>query len=137
MIIDKDKKEVKEKIEIWEKRGDFIRKLLELMENSKEGFWIDIQKRDLEFGVKNMIKEKPNRGRIKIFFHSEDKPVVFFYKVSSVPHSIDRFSYGVVLPSINTKIEEMKEWLDFLVSGLSPEKRPSNLRRSFPFDIPE
>ncbi len=137
MIIEKEKKEVKEKLDTWAKKGNFIEKLLNLMENSREEFWVDTSKNDLELGVKNIIKGKPNRGRIKIFFHSENKPVVFFYKVSTVPHSIDRFSYGVVLPSMNSEEKEVKEWIDFLVSGLSPEKRPSNLKRSFPFDIPE
>ncbi len=137
MIIEKEKKEVKEKLENWAKRGNPVGKLLNVIENSEMEFWVDTSKNDLEFGVKNLIKGKPNRGRIKIFFHSENKPVIFFYKVSTVPHSIDRFSYGVVLPSSNPEEKEIEEWVDFLVSGLSPEKRPPNLKRSFPFDIPE
>ncbi|MGQ9618440.1 MAG: hypothetical protein ACUVUG_05705, partial [Candidatus Aminicenantia bacterium] len=111
--------------------------LIGLMEDSKEEFCIETQKKDFEFGVRNIIKGKPNRGRIKIFFHKENKPLIFFYKVSTVPHSIDRFSYGVVTPSLESNPEEIKEWLDFLVSGLSPERRPKDLKRSFPFDIPE
>lgn len=137
MIIEKDKKEVKEKLETWVKKGNFIEKLVKIMQNSEHEFWIDTEKKDLEIGVKNLIKEKTNRGRIKIFFHTENKPVVFFYKVSTVPHSIDRFSYGVVLPQLDPEEKEVIEWIEFLVSGLSPEKRPSNLKRSFPFDIPE
>ncbi len=137
MIVEKDKKEVKEKLEVWKKKGSFIENLLTKIESSNEEFWIDTAKKDLEIGVKNLIKGKPNRGRLKIFFHQESKPVIFFYKVSTVPHSIDRFSYGVVLPTLNPEEKELREWIDFLVSGLSPEKRPSNLKRSFPFDIPE
>jgi len=137
MILEKERKEVMEKLEEWRKKGSFIEKLLNEMENSGEEFWIDTKKRDLEIGVKNTIKGKPNRGRIKIFFHSENKPIIFFYKVSTVPHSIDRFSYGVVLPSLNPEEREVKEWINFLLSGLSPDKRPLNLKRSFPFDIPE
>lgn len=137
MIIDKEKKEVKEKLEGWKKKAKFIENLLEIMEEHEEKFWFDTQKNDLEFGVMNLIKGKPNRGRVKIFFLSEEKPVIFFYKVSTVPHSIDRFSYGVATPSLNPELHEIKGWLDFLVSGLSPEKRPSNLKRAFPFDIPE
>lgn len=138
MIIEKEKNEVKEKLEVWTKKGKFLEKLLNLIENGyHEEFWIDTAKKDLEIGVKNIIKGKPNRGRIKVFFHSPTKPVIFFYKVSTVPHSIDRFSYGVVFPPSDPEEKEVREWVDFLVSGLSPEKRPSNLKRSFPFDIPE
>lgn len=137
MIIEKDKKEVKEKMEKWVKKANFIEKLLKIMQDSEQEFWFDTGKKDLEIGVKNLIKGKTNRGRIKVFFHTDNKPVVFFYKVSTVPHSIDRFSYGVVLPPPEPEEKEVIEWIEFLVSGLSPEKRPSNLKRAFPFDIPE
>jgi hypothetical protein len=33
--------------------------------------------------------------------------------------------------------EGIAAWLDFLTSGFHPDKRPEELRRAFPYEIPE
>jgi hypothetical protein len=32
---------------------------------------------------------------------------------------------------------ELTEWLAFISSGFHPDNRPANLRRAFPYEIPE
>jgi hypothetical protein len=64
--------------------------------------------------------------------------LVFFFKKSLVPYSRDRYSYGgqdLRAPSVEA--QEIAAWLAFLTSGFHPDKRPENLRRAFPYEIPE
>ena len=80
----------------------------------------------------------PNRARMKIFSPKPGHTLVFFLKKSLVPYSRDRYSYGGLdlrAPSVEAK--EIAAWLDFLTSGFHPDKRPENLRRAFPYEIPE
>jgi hypothetical protein len=80
----------------------------------------------------------PNRARMKVFSPKPGHTLVFFYKKSLVPYSRDRYSYGgfdLRIPGVSD--QEIAEWLAFLSSGLHPEKRPANLRRAFPYEIPE
>ena len=80
----------------------------------------------------------PNRARMKVFSPKPGHTLVFFYKKSLVPYSRDRYSYGgfdLRMPGVSD--QEIAEWLVFLNSGLHPEKRPANLRRAFPYEIPE
>jgi len=80
----------------------------------------------------------PNRARMKIFSPKPGHTLVFFFKKSLVPYSRDRYSYGGLdlrAPSVEAK--EIAAWLDFLTSGFHPDKRPENLRRAFPYEIPE
>jgi hypothetical protein len=80
----------------------------------------------------------PNRARMKVFSPKPGHTLVFFYKKSLVPYSRDRYSYGGFdLRSSEVTGQEIAEWLVFLSSGLHPEKRPTNLRRAFPYEIPE
>ena len=80
----------------------------------------------------------PNRARMKIFSPKPGHTLVFFFKKSLVPYSRDRYSYGgldIRAPSVEP--QEIAVWLDFLTSGFHPDKRPENLRRAFPYEIPE
>ncbi len=80
----------------------------------------------------------PNRARMKIFSPKPGHTLIFFYKKSLVPYSRDRYSYGGIdLRTPQVRSEEVAEWLTFLRSGFHPEKRPSQLRRAFPYEIPE
>lgn len=80
----------------------------------------------------------PNRARMKILSPKPGHMLVFFYKKSLVPYSRDRYSYGGLdLRSPSAKTQEIATWLDFLTSGFHPDKRPENLRRAFPYEIPE
>jgi hypothetical protein len=80
----------------------------------------------------------PNRARMKIFSPKPGHTLVFFFKKSLVPYSRDRYSYGgfdLRAPSVEP--QQIAAWLDFLTSGFLPDKRPENLRRAFPYEIPE
>jgi hypothetical protein len=80
----------------------------------------------------------PNRARIKIFSPKPGHTLIFFFKKSLVPYSRDRYSYGGLdLRSPEVDAPEVAAWLDFLTSGFHPDKRPANLRRAFPYEIPE
>ena len=80
----------------------------------------------------------PNRARMKIFSPKPGHTLVFFFKKSLVPYSRDRYSYGGLdLRASSVQPREVAMWLDFLTSGFHPDKRPENLRRAFPYEIPE
>jgi hypothetical protein len=80
----------------------------------------------------------PNRARMKIFSPKAGHTLVFFYKKSLVPYSRDRYSYGGLdLRAPGVEPQEIAVWLDFLTSGFHPDQRPENLRRAFPYEIPE
>jgi hypothetical protein len=80
----------------------------------------------------------PNRARMKIFSPKPGHTLVFFFKKSLVPYSRDRYSYGGLdLRASSVEPQEITAWLDFLTSGFHPDKRPENLRRAFPYEIPE
>jgi len=80
----------------------------------------------------------PNRARMKIFSPKPGHTLVFFFKKSLVPYSRDRYSYGGLdLRAPSVAAQEIAAWLDFLASGFHPDKRPENLRRAFPYEIPE
>jgi hypothetical protein len=80
----------------------------------------------------------PNRARMKIFLPKPGHTLVFFFKKSLVPYSRDRYSYGGFdLRTCSVEPQEIAAWLEFLASGFHPDKRPENLRRAFPYEIPE
>jgi hypothetical protein len=80
----------------------------------------------------------PNRARMKIFSPKPGHTLVFFFKKSLVPYSRDRYSYGGLdLRATAVETSEIAAWLDFLTSGFHPEQRPPNLRRAFPYEIPD
>ncbi len=79
-----------------------------------------------------------NRARMKVFSPKPGHTLVFFFKRSQVPFSRDRYSYGGQdLRGSAVDAQEIAAWLDFLSSGFHPDKRPQNLRRAFPYEIPE
>jgi hypothetical protein len=80
----------------------------------------------------------PNRARMKIFSPKPGHTLVFFYKKSLVPYNRDRYSYGGIdLRTAEVDDSEVAEWLAFLSSGFHPDKRPPQLRRAFPYEIPQ
>ena len=91
----------------------------------------------LDLAPENEVRGLPNRARLKVFVPKRSEVVFWFYKPSAVPFSVDRFSYGGLLfrgsPPDPSAIEAA---LDYLASGLHPEKRPPGMRRAFPYDLP-
>ncbi|MAG56123.1 MAG: hypothetical protein CMJ83_07520 [Planctomycetes bacterium] len=85
--------------------------------------------RDLETG--------PNRARIKVFSPRRGTTLAFLYKDSQVPFSTDRFAYGALIVKNRPPTgEECAGLIEYLASGLHPERRPRWVKRAFPFDIP-
>ncbi len=95
----------------------------------------------IELRFLNEVHDRPNRCRLKIYFPTESKCVLLFYKKSSVPFSHDRFSYGgLVIDERSTQrfdFTDAKEWVLFLKEGLPPDLRPKTLKKSIPYTIPE
>ena len=89
----------------------------------------------------NDVQGIPNRGYLRIYFPLESKCVLFFHKKSAVPFSHDRYSYGGVVidarSSQRFSEEQVQDWVRFLKSGLQPQLRPTTLKKSIPFTIPE
>jgi hypothetical protein len=80
----------------------------------------------------------PNRARLKIFSPRPGHTLVIYYKRSLVPYSRDRYSYGGIdLREGQADPREIAEWITFVTSGFHPDKRPANMRRAFPYEIPE
>ena len=106
---------------------------------SAEPFEVEAMGAGLEVVARTpLVNGLPNRARMKIFSPKPGHTLVFFFKKSLVPYSRDRYSYGGLdmrTPSVETR--EIAAWLDFLASGFHPDKRPENLRRAFPYEIPE
>lgn len=94
-----------------------------------------------EIHLKNLVQGNPNRGFLRIFFPTDSKCILFFHKKSLVPFSRDRFSYGGVVIDERSKFRygesDAMAWIDFLHSGLQPARRPSTLKKSIPYSIPE
>ena len=108
-------------------------------EASTDPFEIEASGAGLEVVGRAPLPESiPNRARMKILSPKAGHTLVFFFKKSLVPFSRDRYSYGGLdLRKSSVEPHEIAAWLDFLTSGFHPDKRPENLRRAFPFEIPE
>jgi hypothetical protein len=108
-------------------------------EASVDPFEIETSGAGLEIVAQALLPNGiPNRARMKVFSPKPGHTLVFFFKKSLVPYSRDRYSYGGLdlrAPSLGAR--EIANWLDFLTSGFHPDKRPENLRRAFPYEIPE
>ncbi|MGD0226213.1 MAG: hypothetical protein ABSF71_28095 [Terriglobia bacterium] len=106
---------------------------------SADPFEIEGSGADLEIVARAPLPNGiPNRARMKIFSPKPGHTLVFFFKKSLVPYSRDRYSYGGLdLRAPSVEPQEIAAWLDFLTSGFHPDKRPENLRRAFPYEIPE
>ena len=121
------------------KNGAFA-PVIALIQASEERFAIDPSARGIEIVPLNVVKEAPNRCRMKLFRprEAEDRLCAFFFKRSNISFGRDRFSYGAVefVPG-RLREEEVHVWIDWLVSGLHPDRRPDQLRRAFLYTVPE
>jgi hypothetical protein len=108
-------------------------------ESDSQPFEIESSGAGLEIVARALLPNGlPNRARMKIFSPKPGHTLVFFFKKSLVPYSRDRYSYGGLdMRATAVETSEIAAWLDFLSSGFHPDKRPPNLRRAFPYEIPE
>lgn len=142
MITNIDNLDVKDKVESETNSNPAVKAIYEHIASVPESYSIDIFSAGLEFIPENKINNQPNRCRLKIWQPSPNQLLAFFFKRSSVPHSRDRFSYGGVAWDLNNKdlsniSSEIDAWLEWLHSGLNPDKRPPNWVSAFHFDIPD
>ncbi len=111
--------------------------LLEGVASAPETFVLDPGAAGIDWSVENRVRGLPNRARIKCWSPKEGTLLVWFYKRSALPWSVDRFSYGGVLVGRErVPPAAIDAWLRYQVGGFHPEQRPPGIRRSFPFDLP-
>ena len=138
MIINEDDPAVEKKIRDELAAHAFLKALLDAARKYEGNLRIEPCAVGLELAAEGEVKGVPNRGRLKVFFPDKTRVVAIFYKPSNLAFSRDRFSYGGILTSPSRFAQEdLQSLLDYLASGLSPSKRPSSLRRAFPYTIPE
>lgn len=144
MILNEQQPKAKAKLDAELAAHDCLKLIVEAARKFDAPFRIEPEGSGLEFSVENDIKGLPNRGRLKVFFPVAEsggpglRVVGIFYKPSNLSFSRDRFSYGGFLSSPSKlKDEDIDAWLAFLASGLSPANRPRDLRRAFPYTVPE
>jgi hypothetical protein len=139
MILNKPEPPTEERLRAELEGSPVARAVCAAVETAVEPFEITTEGVGIEIrGSSFLPNGLPNRARIKIFSPTPGHTLVFFYKKSLVPYSRDRYSYGGIdLRTTEVAQAEVSEWLAFINSGLHPDKRPTNLRRAFPFEIPE
>jgi len=139
MFVNKAQPQIEEKIRAESEASPVVRAVSAAAEASPEHFEVCLEGAGFEVRASAFLPSGlPNRARLKIFSPKPGHTLVFFYKKSLVPYSRDRYSYGgidVKTPEVHAA--EIAEWLAFLSSGFHPDKRPTNLRRAFPYEIPE
>ena len=103
-------------------------------------FGIATELEGLELIPLDTARGAPNRCRVKLFRPRAEKErlCAFFYKKSNLAWSRDRFSYGGVEFRPGELPEgAVRSWIDWLVAGFDPGRRPDRLKRAFLYDIPE
>ncbi|MGH7680505.1 MAG: hypothetical protein ACRENN_00790 [Candidatus Eiseniibacteriota bacterium] len=148
MLINRREPEVETKLRAELSANPGLVAVLAAFELAPERFRIEVGAAGLEFAAEEpawngnaLPATSPRRRcRMKLFRPREgrDRLCAFFYKRSNLSWSGDRFSYGGVefLPE-DFVDRDARGWIDWLVSGLDPARRPERLRRSFLYDIPD
>lgn len=139
MIVNRTNPEVQAKMQLEVFQSVVTRSVCEALDQAGKNFEIVTETAGFEArATDQLLSGLPNRARIKIFSPRPGHTLIFFYKKSLVPYSRDRYSYGGVdLKDGELNPRDIAEWLAFLSSGFHPEKRPANMRRAFPYEIPE
>ena len=139
MLSNQSQPAVTEKLSAEASASPFVGAVIATVEASADPFEIETSGTGLEIMARATLPSGiPNRARMKIFSPKSGHTLVFFFKRSLVPYSRDRYSYGGFdLRKAAVEPTEIAAWLDFLSSGFHPDKRPENLRRAFPYEIPE
>jgi hypothetical protein len=139
MIINRTQAEIADKIRGESQSNPLAGAICAAADASSQPFEVDGEATGLELRPATKLEGGlSQRARMKIFSPKPAHTLVFFYKKSLVPYSRDRYSYGgIELKTPTVDEREVAEWLTFLSSGFHPEKRPAQLRRAFPYEIPE
>jgi len=139
MILNKSDPPVAAKLQIELAKNPIAKAVYEALEKAPGAFEIVAEATGFEVRAPDLLPTGlPNRARLKIFSPRPGHTLVFFYKRSLVPYSRDRYSYGGIdLREGQAEAQEIAAWIAFVSSGFHPDKRPANLRRAFPYEIPE
>jgi hypothetical protein len=139
MILSKPEAPVQEKLQAELEGNPVARAVCAALDNAAEPFEVTAEGTGVEVRACAFLPSGlPNRARMKIFSPKPGHTLVFFYKKSLVPYSRDRYSYGGIdLRTPEVDASEVSQWVTFINSGLHPDRRPANLRRAFPFEIPD
>ena len=139
MILNKAEPQVKEKLRNELVGSPVAQAVCEAIDRAPDQFEIVVDTPGFEVRAPAFLPTGlPNRARLKIFSPRPGHTLVFFYKKSLVPYSRDRYSYGGIdLRDSVLEPREIEEWVTFVASGFHPDKRPANMRRAFPYEIPE
>ena len=139
MIVNRAEPKVAEKLQRETAANPMVRVVCTAADACPDPFELDAEAPGFEIRALARIEGGlPNRARMKVLSPKPDHTLVFFYKRSLVPYSRDRYSYGGIdlrIPQVSDA--DVTDWLRFLSSGFHPEKRPAQLRRAFPYEIPE
>jgi hypothetical protein len=114
-----------------------LRAFLDLLAARPEEFALDPARAGVDVRCANEVRGVPNRARIKAFAPDANVLVVFVYKDSQVPFSDDRFSYGAALLKRGPDPAIIGAVVDYAVSGVDPDLRPRDLKKTFPYTVPK
>ena len=139
MILNRAEPQVDEKLRTELSHHPIVEAVCHALEESAERFEVVAEAAGFEVRACDFLPSGlPNRARMKVFSPRPGHTLVFFHKKSLVPYSRDRYSYGGIdLRESHVEESEVAEWLTFISSGFHPDKRPTHLRRAFPYEIPE
>ena len=139
MFLNRAAPHIEEKLGVELAHSPVTQAVAAAMEAAPEPFEIEVDAAGLEVRACAVLPSGvPNRARLKIFSPRPGHTLVFFYKKSLVPYSRDRYSYGGIdLKDGTVNPEDIREWIAFVSSGFHPDRRPTQLRRAFPYEIPE
>jgi len=114
-----------------------LRAFLDVLAGRAEEFVRDPLRAGVDVRCANEVRGAPNRARIKAFAADANVLVVFVYKDSQVPFSDDRFSYGAALLKRGSDPAVVDAVVDYALSGLDPERRPKDLKKTIPYTVPK
>lgn len=139
MILNRTDTQVEQKLRRESEANAAVEAMCAAINACLDGFEVDPEASGLEFRFSAAGGDAvQQRARMKVFSPKVGHTLIFFYKKSLVPYSRDRYSYGgIELRTPQVEAADVTEWLAFLSSGFHPEKRPTQLRRAFPYEIPE
>ncbi len=115
-----------------------LRTFFDLLAARPERFELDPVRAGVDVRVAEPISGRRNRARLKAFLPSPRTFVLFLYKDSQTPGSDDRFAYGAyVAKNMSPDPTALEACVAYALAGLHPEQRPRELKRAFPFDVPD
>ena len=115
-----------------------LARVLDAAERSEFPLRLSADSPHLELAGTTPVSGRPYRALLTLFRAGDDLWAAFFYKRSQIPHSRDRYAYGVVeFPDGGPAEEEPEAWFRWLDAGFHPELHPPGLKRAFTYTVPD